>query len=102
MALTPLAALQDCCEQVLQGDAATLQALQAAGFDCRVGYWAFGLPELYRHLGGGDDASYRRWLQQLYAGDLNTRLRELGAEIAILDNRGKVALNRYCLRRLAD
>lgn len=89
-----------CCEAVLRGDARLLAQLRAHGFACEPGYWAFGLRELHRYLEAEQGITYRRWLKQLYASDINTRLCELGAEIAILDNRGKVETNLYCLRRL--
>jgi len=92
--------LQDYCARVLRGDKATLHRLRAAGFVCEAGFWAFGLPALHCYIFGDSHDDYRGWLQQLYAGDLNTQLRELGGEIAILDNRGKVDASCYCLRRL--
>src|SRR3990167_586987 len=91
----------DCCEAVLRGDAQTLEQLRAQGFACEAGGWTFGLPELHGYLEVGQGMAYRRWLKQLYASDINTRLRELGAEIAMVDNRGRVAASRYGLRRLA-
>lgn len=92
--------LEDCCARVLRGDRATLHRLRAAGFVCGMGFWAFGLPALHRYLCGDGQGDYRGWLRQLYASDLNIRLRELGGEIVILDNRGKVDASGYCLRRL--
>lgn len=89
-----------CCERVLHGDAQLLEQLRGHGFACAAGYWEFGLPALHGYLSGEHGGDYRRWLQRLYASDINARLRRLGAEIAILDNRGKVGASRYCLRRL--
>nr|WP_298142154.1 hypothetical protein [uncultured Pseudomonas sp.] len=96
----PLQRFVDCCEAVLRGDAQLLAQLRAHGFACDPGHWAFGLPELHRYLDAGRGTDYRLWLKQLYASDINTRLGELGAEIAILENRGKVDASLYGLRRL--
>lgn len=89
-----------CCERVLRDDAQLLEQLRAHGFACTAGRWEFGLPALHGYLGGGHGVAYRDWLQRLYASDINARLRQLGAEIAILDNRGKVDFSLYGLRRL--
>ncbi len=91
----------DCCEAVLRGDAQTLEQLRAQGFACEPGSWTFSLAELHGYLGAGQGMAYRLWLKQLYASDINTRLRELGGEIAIVDNRSKVDASLYGLRRLA-
>lgn len=91
-----------CCQGVLQGDALLLEQLRAQGFVCAIGSWDFSLPALHAYLSAGQGTDYRRWLQRLYASDINARLRDLGAEIVILDNRGKVDLSLYGLRRLAD
>ncbi len=96
----PLQRFMDCCEAVLRGDAQVLEQLRAQGFSCEPGHWTFGLPELHRYLNAGQGEDYRHWLKQLYASDINTRLRELGAEIAIVDNRGKVDASLYDLRPL--
>ena len=98
----PLQRFFSCCEAVLRGDAQLLEQLRAQGFSCAPGVWTFGLPELYRYLSAGQGEDYRCWLKQLYASDINTRLGELGAEIAIVDNRGKVDASLYGLRRLPD
>jgi len=90
----------DCCEAVLRDDAQMLEQLRAHGFSCEPGHWTFGLPELDRYLKVGQGADYRLWLKQLYASDINSRLRKLSAEIAIVDNRGKVDASLYSLRRL--
>jgi hypothetical protein len=90
----------DCCQAVLRGDAQVLEQLRAQGFSCEPGHWTFGLAELHRYLDAGQGMAYRLWLKQLYASDINTRLRELGGEIAIVDNRGKVDASLYGLRRL--
>ena len=97
----PFQRFLDCCEAVLRGDAQMLEQLRVYGFTCEPGHWAFSLPELHRYLDAGQEMDYRLWLKQLYASDINTRLRELGAEIAILDNRGKADASLYGLRRLA-
>ncbi len=91
----------DCCEAVLRDDAQLLEQLRARGFSCEPGSWTFSLPELHLYLNAGQGVDYRCWLKQLYASDINTRLRELGAEIVIVDNRGKVDASLYGLRRLA-
>lgn len=89
-----------CCERVLEGDGQLLEQLRAQGFVCAAGSWDFSLPALHAYLNGEGGEEYRRWMQRLYASDINARLSELGAEIAILDNRGKVDLSLYGLRRL--
>lgn len=87
------------CQAVLAGDAALLARLQAAGFACQAGYWAFRLPQLQQWL--APQLDYPRLRQALYASELNTRLKALGGEIAIADNQGNSDLSRYCLRRLS-
>ncbi len=90
-----------CCRLVLQGDAQLLERLRARGFACAAGRWDFSLPALHVYLSEEGAVGYRLWLQRLYASDINTRLAELGAGIVILDNRGKVDLSLYGLRRLS-
>lgn len=97
----PLQRFLDCCEAVLRGDAQLLEQLRAEGFSCAPGSWTFSLSELHRYLTAGQGMTYRRWLKQLYASDTNTRLRDLGAEIVIVDNRGKADASLYGLRRMA-
>lgn len=87
------------CQAVLAGDSALLARLQAAGFDCQNGYWAFRLPQLQQWLAPALD--YPHFRQALYASELNARLKALGGEIAIADNQGNVDLSLYCLRRLS-
>jgi hypothetical protein len=87
------------CQAVLAGDAALLGQLQAVGFDCQAGYWAFRLPQL--HLWLAPQLDYPRLRQALYASELNTRLKALGGELAIADNQGNSDLSLYCLRRLS-
>ena len=89
-----------CCQRVLHGDAPSLEQLRGHGFVCAPGRWEFSLPALHGYLSARQEGDYRRWLQRLYASDINARLRRLGAEIAILDNRGKVDASLYCLRHL--
>jgi hypothetical protein len=96
----PLQRFFSCCEAVLRGDAQLLEQLRAQGFSCEPGSWTFSLPELHRYLDAGQGMAYRLWLKQLYASDINTRLRQLGAEIVIVDNRGEVDESLYGLRRL--
>jgi hypothetical protein len=96
----PLLRFFDCCEAVLRGEAQLLAQLRTHGFACEPGHWTFGLPELHRYLDAGQGTEYRLWLKQLYASDINTRLRRLGAEIVIVDNRGKVDASLYGLRCL--
>ncbi|MWV15871.1 hypothetical protein F3I16_07370 [Pseudomonas sp. L-22-4S-12] len=86
------------CQAVLAGDTDLLARLQATGFDCRVAYWAFRLPQLQQWL--APQLDYPRFRQALYASELNTRLQALGGEIAIADNRASTDLSLYCLRRL--
>ncbi|WP_156115107.1 hypothetical protein [Pseudomonas sp. ML96] len=87
------------CQAVLADDAALLARLQAAGFDCQAGYWAFRLPQL--HLWLAPQLDYPRLRQALYASELNTRLQALGGELAIANNQGNSDLSLYCLRRLS-
>jgi len=96
---TPLETLLGQCRAVLAGAAELLARLQQAGFACAPGHWAFRLPQLHQWLVPGTD--YRRFRRALYAGELNTRLKTLGGEIAIADNQGNVDLSLYCLRRLS-
>jgi hypothetical protein len=87
------------CVRVLQGDAALIAQLQAQGFACEEGYWAFSLPAVQAWLeGAGTDC--QGWLKRLYASDFNARLKALGGEVVIAENRGKVDESLYCLRRL--
>ncbi|MOA59099.1 hypothetical protein D3C78_1836360 [compost metagenome] len=51
-------------------------------------------------MADGEALEYRTFVRQLFASQINLRLREQGAEIAIADNRGKVSASLYCLRRL--
>lgn len=96
--------LFDCCQRLLCGDQQLIAQLLAAGFQCGAGDWQFSLSDLHGYLQSqlpaDERCDYRRFIQQLYASDLNQRLRELGAEIALADNQGKIHLSRYCLRRL--
>ena len=85
------------CRAVLDGDEPLIARLQAAGFDCRSGYWAFRLPQLQQWL--APQLEYPRFRQALYASALNSRLKALGGEIAIADNQGRSDLSLYCLRR---
>lgn len=87
------------CQAVLTGNATLLARLQAAGFACQTGYWAFRLPQLHQWLAPQQD--YPRLRQALYASELNTRLKALGGELAITDNQGNANLSLYCLRRLS-
>ncbi|MDP3815648.1 hypothetical protein [Pseudomonas sp.] len=96
----PVQNFLSCCQLVLQGDAVLLEELRAQGFVCAAGRWDFSLPALHAYLSGEGAVDYRHWLQRLYASDINARLREQGAAIVILDNRGKVDLSLYGLRRL--
>lgn len=90
--------LEACCRAVLAGERSLITQLQAAGFDCRPGYWAFSLEQLHAWL--APQQPFRDWRQQLYASDLNLRLRACGGQIGIAENHGKLALNRYCLQLL--
>jgi len=100
-----LALLFDGCQAVLAGDEAFVALLREQGFVCGPGYWQFHLPALHVFLLGrlaaGEHPDYRSFLRQLYASDLNLRLRDLGAKVGIAENLGKVDLSLYCLRRLA-
>lgn len=92
----------DCCERILRGDAALIEQLRAQGFACTPASWTFSLPGLHAflapQLADGEALEYRTFVRQLFASQINLRLREQGAEIAIADNRGKVSASLYCLR----
>jgi hypothetical protein len=89
---------------VLRAEQQILGQLTGAGFICAAGDWQFTLPALQQFLlsqmPAEQSTAYPQFIQQLYASDLNQRLRELGAEIALRDNQGKVHRSCYCLRRL--
>lgn len=91
-----------CCLPILQGDPFVIDELRSAGFDCSLAAWSFTLPALHVFLTEQRQLTltYKAFIQQLFASDINLRLREHGAEIAIADNQGKVNSSRYCLRRL--
>jgi hypothetical protein len=99
-----VALLLDCCQRVLRAEQPLIAQLTAAGFVCAAADWQFSLPAvnnfLLSQLPEGDAPEYRQFIQQLYASDLNQRLGELGAEIALLDNQAKVHRSLYGLRRL--
>lgn len=96
-----MAALYRTCTQVLEGDPALIAQLRAAGFECYEAHWSFRLPAVHGWLAGRvATPDYPVFLQQLYAGELNSRLAQLGAQIAIADNRGKVSESLYRLQRL--
>jgi hypothetical protein len=99
-----IALFLDCCQRVLRAEQQLLDELTAAGFACTAAGWQFTLPTVHKFLRAQLPADvapdYRQFIQQLYASDLNQRLRELGAEIAVADNQSKVHRSRYCLRRL--
>ncbi|MBC9250894.1 hypothetical protein A9179_11455 [Pseudomonas alcaligenes] len=88
----------------MAGDVAFIQALQEQGFACAEDEWRFSLPALHawltERLPGAAAVSYAQFCQELFASEINQRLRQQGAEIAIADNRGKISLSLYCLRRL--
>ena len=90
------------CEQVLRGDPALLGKLREQGFICQQGCWDFALPELHRWLCGQGHLAgleYGDFLRQLYASELNARLALLGAQIVVVDNRGKLNQRLYRLQR---
>lgn len=97
-------AFLDDCAGVLAGDAAFIRQLLAQGFACVEGEWRFTLPALHAwlmsRLQGAEQVPYAQFCQELFASEINQRLRQRGAEIAIDDNRGKISLSLYCLRRL--
>ncbi len=96
--------LLDCCLRVLRAEPRLVAQLTAAGFQCGAGDWQFTLPAVHkfllRQLPADVAPEYRQFIRQLYASDLNQRLGEQGAEIALADNQGKVHRSRYWLRRL--
>ena len=99
-----IALLLDCCQRVLRAEQPLIAQLLAAGFPCTAADWQFTLPAVHKFLFAqlpvDERCDYRQFIRQLYASDLNQQLRELGAEIALADNQGKIHLSRYCLRRL--
>lgn len=101
-----LALLLNSCQAVLAGDAQCIAWLRAEGFECETGRWQFCLPALHgvlmKRLPVGERVDYPRFVRELYASDLNTRLHVLGAQVVILDNRGKVATSLYGLCRLNE
>ncbi|MBX9757070.1 MAG: hypothetical protein K2X80_20110 [Pseudomonadaceae bacterium] len=101
---THIALFLDCCQRVLRAEQRLLDELTAAGFACTAADWQFTLPAvhqfLFTQLPAAAAPEYRQFIQQLYASDLNQRLRELGAEITLADNQSKVHRSLYCLRRL--
>lgn len=101
-----LALLFDSCQAVLAGDASCIAWLRAEGFECDVQGWQFRLPALHdllmERLPSAERIDYPQFIRELYASDLNTRLRELGAEIVIVDNQGKVDASVYGLCRLNE
>jgi hypothetical protein len=100
-----IALLFDSCQRVLGAEQELIAQLTAAGFVCSAGHWQFSLPALQQfllsQLPAEQAVDYPLFVQQLYASDLNQRLRELGAEMALADNQGNIHQSRYCLRRLA-
>lgn len=94
----------ECCGLVLAGDAALIALLREQGFACTEGEWRFTLPALHAwltgRLQGAEQVPYAQFCQELFASEINPHLRQQGAEIAIADNRGKISLSLYCLRRL--
>jgi hypothetical protein len=101
-----IALLLDCCQRVLRAEQPLIEQLTAAGFACGAADWQFTLPDVHKfllsQLSADEAVDYPPFIQQLYASDLNQRLRELGAEIALADNQGKVHRSLHCLRRLPD
>ncbi|MGE8358563.1 hypothetical protein [Pseudomonas sp.] len=99
-----LALLFDSCQAVLAGDAPCIAWLRAEGFECGAGRWQFCLPALHallmERLPSAERIDYPHFIRELYASDLNTRLRALGAEIVIVDNQAKVDTSVYGLCRL--
>lgn len=93
-----------CCNLLLAGDTSFVTRLQKQGFVCAEGEWLFTLPTLHAWLMDplqrAEQVPYAQFCQELFASDINQRLRQQGAEIAIADNRGKISLSLYCLRRL--
>lgn len=82
----------------MAGEADTLRALRAQGFECETGQWEFTLPAVRAWL--YPDLDLPAFLRLLYGGTLNRALGLLGAEIVVVDNRGKVTLSRYRLQPL--
>jgi hypothetical protein len=101
-----IALLLDCCQRVLRAEQQFLGQLTGAGFSCAAGNWQFTLPAVHKFLLSQLPVAvapeYQQFVQQLYASDLNQRLRALGAEIVLSDNQGKAHRSCYCLRRLEE
>jgi hypothetical protein len=99
-----VALLLDYCQRVLRAEQGLITQLTAAGFVCSAANWQFSLPALQQFLlsqmPAEQAADYPQFVQQLYASDLNQRLRELRAEMALSDNQGKVHPNRKGLNTL--
>lgn len=98
-------AFLECCTLVLAGDEAFIARLRECGFVCESGAWRFTLPALHEllaaRLGGTTQVPYAQFCQELFASEINLRLRAQGAEIAIAENHGKISRSLYCLRRLS-
>lgn len=101
---TPVGFFLGCCERLLRDDAELIALLRCQGFVCGPSAWQFSLPALHAFVRGQlaaqDALEYLQFRRQLFASDLNTRLRDLGAEIVIVDNHGNVDQSLYGLRRL--
>lgn len=89
-------------ERVARQDSHQLQRLaQEPRFRVEPGRWCFTLPELHAFL-QAEDASfraidYKRFRQALFNSPINQRIKRLGAEITIADNRSKVDQSSYAL-----
>lgn len=103
---TPVGFFLGCCERLLRDDAELIALLRSQGFVCGPSAWQFSLPALHAFVRGqlaAEDAlEYLQFRRQLFASDLNTRLRALGAQVVILYNRGKVDTSLYRLCRLDE
>jgi hypothetical protein len=63
--------------------------------------WCFTLPDLHRYLQEQAPVfgrmDYKKFRRLIFASSVNRALKPHGAEIVIVDNRGKVDLSRYAL-----
>lgn len=100
----PVGFFLGCCERLLRDDGELIDLLRGLGFVCGPGEWQFSLPALHGFLRGqmavDECPAYRVFRQQLFASDVNTRLREQGAEIVIVHNLARADQSTYGLRRL--
>lgn len=99
---TPEQALIAFFERVARKDADQLSKLrQERRFTVEPGRWCFTLPDLHSFLQEQDaefrSLDYRRFRKAIFNSPINETAKSRGAEIAIVDNRGKIDRSRYAL-----